>query len=103
MFRIREWPGVVLTPKITTDECEKVGVAEGLAVEPFSQFRRVHSCVLENGTCVFHRFINGEWFEEALVVETDGGFRETADTREVVASCRKADAQVDAFHSEALE
>ena len=49
------------------------------------------------------RLFEREWLQGAFVVETDGWLGEIADTGKIIASCREANAQIDAFDSEALK
>ena len=44
-----------------------------------------------------------EWFEEALVIEANRWLRETMNAGEIIAFCRKANAEVHALDAEALK
>ena len=57
----------------------------------------------KRGLRIFERLFEREWLQGAFVIETDGRLGETAEAGEIVASCRKANAQIDTFNSEALK
>jgi hypothetical protein len=52
---------------------------------------------------IFKRLFEREWPQGTFVIESDGWLCETVDARRIIASCRKANAQINTLDSEALE
>ena len=74
----------IQSPEFAADECEKIGMTERLAVEPFGEPLEIEAGGAKYRANVLGCFSEAERLERELVVEADGGFSETAESRKIV-------------------